>query len=173
MIAGAVAVPGPPAIFREEQSFGWWIYAAVALLSVVGLGFQGRAAPPRGPAWSLELPLVVAVGVGLPAVLVIGVLRLTTAVRPGEVRVWFGWVPSYRRSIALGSVKSVEVVRYRPIRDYKGWGVRPGPGGELALTARGNRGVRLDFDDGHLILIGSQQAEALARAIEQAVVASG
>lgn len=172
MIAGAVAIPSPPAIFREEQSFGWWIYAAVALLAVVGLGFHGRVAPPRGPAWSLELPLVVAVGVGLPAVLVVGVLRLTTEVRPGEVRVWFGWVPSYRRSIALASVKAVEVGRYRPLRDHKGWGVRHGPAGELALTARGSRCVRLHFDDGQVVLIGSQQAEALARAIERAKVAS-
>ena len=64
----------------------------------------------------------------LPPVLVVGVLRMTTEVAPGVVRVWFGWVPTYRRLIDLSTVLRIEVIQYRPLRDYGGWGIRVAQG---------------------------------------------
>jgi hypothetical protein len=83
------------------------------------------------------------------------------------VRVWFGWVPTYRRFVVIGTVQKIEVVVYRPFADYGGWGIRTGRDGERALNARGNRGVRLELTDGTRLLIGSQRPEALAIAIER------
>jgi hypothetical protein len=59
-------------------------------------------------------------------------------------------------------------VQYRPIADHGGWGIRSGRDGERALTARGNRGVRLVLADGTRLLIGSQRPEELAETIERA-----
>jgi hypothetical protein len=66
-------------------------------------------------------------------------------------------------------VQKIEVVTYRPFRDFGGWGIRAGRNGERALCARGDRGVRLELLDGTRLLIGSQTPEALATAIERAV----
>ncbi|MEO6808205.1 MAG: hypothetical protein ABI353_03735 [Isosphaeraceae bacterium] len=170
------AITGPAAIYREEQLFGWWVYALLAaMMTFGGLGFAWtRPLDPALPrhAWSLDLPLGVLVGVTLPSVLVVGVLRMTTEVRPGEVLVWFGWIPSYRRAVALAGVQRVEVVRYRPLTDCGGWGVRRGRDGERVLNARGNQGVRLHFADGSCLLIGSQRPEPLATAIQSAMGSS-
>lgn len=162
----------PSAIYREEQRFGWWTYAVAALiLGLCWYLFIDRG-PAGGPAVGRrvqDLSGVAAAGMGLPILLVVGVLRMTTLVTPTEVRVWFGWIPAYRRILPIGTVARVEVVQYRPIADYGGWGIRHGPDGERVLNARGNRGVRLHLVDGSRLLIGSQRPEELALAVEGAL----
>ena len=113
-------------------------------------------------ALSLEIPLALAVGLIVPSVLVMGVLRMTTEVTPAELRVWFGWIPTYRKAVPIGAITAMEVVRYRPIRECGGWGIRNGPDGERVLNARGDRGVRLQLQDGTRLLIGSQRPDDLA-----------
>ena len=170
------AITPPAAIYREEQAFGWWVYALLAVVGValVAVGWvgahhaRGDVAPPA-TAWPMEVPLGLAVGLTLPAFLVVGMLRMITEVTPAELRVWFGWLPTYRRAVPIAAIKRLEVVRYRPILDYGGWGVRAGRDGECALHARGNRGVRLHLTDGSRLLIGSQRPEELAAALTRAM----
>lgn len=167
----------PPAvvIYREEQNFDWRVYALVAvadLLVWLGLVFfhdnPVHAAGFENPG-AIMLALGFFVGVVLPVFLIIGFLRMTTEVAPTDVRVWFGWVPTYRRVIPIGSVQRIEVVTYRPLADYGGWGIRQGRDGVRVLNARGNQGVRLELVDGSRLLIGSQRPEDLARALERAL----
>lgn len=165
----------PAAIYREEQNFAWYVYALLA--AMVGLGWLGlawqRPGPPApavaGHRWMIEMPLALAVGLVLPPVLLVGVLRMTTEVTPAECRVWFGWVPTYRRAIPIGGVLRVEVVRYRPWADCGGHGIRTNRDGDRVLSARGDRGVLLHLADGSRVLIGSQRPEDLARALEAAL----
>lgn len=168
----ATAIHRPVAIFREEQNFGWWVYALLAVMAGIGVvaAFWMRPdEPPTNPtSIHFEIPLALAIGLILPSVLIMGVLRMTTEVIPTDVRVWFGWFPTYRRDIAISEIVMLEVVRYRPIRECGGWGIRTGPDGEKVLNARGDRGVRLRLRDGTRILIGSQRPDELARAIEEA-----
>ena len=165
-----VAIQPPSAIYREEQRFGWWVYALLAIIMALAWAmYEGRGPIGQGFAGRHHRTLVfgVAAGLVLPVVLVVvGVLRMTTLVTPTDVRVWFGFIPTYRRSIAIGSIARVEVVQYRPIVDYGGWGIRHGKDNERVLNARGNRGVRLHMVDGSKILIGSQRPEELALAVE-------
>jgi hypothetical protein len=170
----SIAAIRPPAvIYREEQNFGWWIYVLLGLMMAVGGTFlvgQFRGAW-HGPARlsRAEIPLVLAVGIGLPTVLIVGVLRMTTEVTPSECRVWFGWLPTIRRAVRIESIERIELVQYRPFADYGGWGLRRGLDGERVYNARGDRGVRLFLSDGNRILIGSQRPEELARALEHAI----
>jgi len=152
------------AVFREEQYFDWRVYALIVAVEVLtGLGLLHRNA------WSLEFVLGIVVGLGLVMFLVLFVLYMTTEVTPTDVRVWFGWVPTYRRIVPIADVRRVEVVTFRPIADYGFWGIRSGRDGTRALIARGNCGVRLELADGSLLLIGSQRPEALATALEGAL----
>jgi hypothetical protein len=161
----------PAAVYREEQAFAWPIYGLLAVMACSGIALAGlrRPAPPAhvpGPGFG---SLGLAASLGIPLVLVVGVLRMTTVVTPGELHVWFGWLPTYRKVVLLGTVQRVEVVRYRPFADFGGWGIRIGRDGERALNARGDRGVRLFLADGTRLLIGSQRPEELARVIAQAL----
>lgn len=175
MSATVASIRPPAAIYREEQYFAWWLYALLAVM--VGLGWltiawsprgaNGAAAAARGP-W-LEVPFSMLIGLLLPPVLVVGVLRMTTEVTAIHCRVWYGMVPTFRRALDLDSVKRVEIVRYNAIRDHWFWGVRITRDGERVLTARGDRGVRLYLHDGSRVLIGSQRPEELAEVLERAI----
>ena len=162
------AIQPPSAIYREEQRFGWWIYALLALMMAITWALvEGRGPLAQQIAAHHRLFLLGAsLGLVLPVLIVVGVLRMTTLVTPTEVRVWFGFLPTYRRAIPIASIARVEVVQYRPLRDYGGWGIRYGRDNERVLNARGNRGVRLHLVDGSKILIGSQRSEELALAVE-------
>ena len=172
----AVASFQPAAVvYREEQNFDWRAYALLAAvealiaLTVLWLERRGHDPARTGPLGALALQAFAALGLAAPPLVWVGLLRMTTEVTPTEVRVWFGWVPTYRRAFPVAAVQKVEVVSYRPLADYGGWGVRTGRDGERVFNARGNRGVRLDFADGGRVLIGSQKPETLADAVERAV----
>ncbi len=173
MSLSVVAIQPPAAIYREEQRFGWWVYGLLAVLMALAWAlFEGRGPIVAPPVGQHGHRVVVGVAAGLllsPVVILVGLLRMTTVVLPTEVRVWFGFIPTYRRSIAIGSVRRVEIVQYRPIVDYGGWGIRFGRDGERVLNARGDRGVRLHLIDGSKLLIGSQRPEELALAVEGAL----
>jgi len=81
-----------------------------------------------------------------------------------SVQYWpFHWQP---QRIDLRAVASVEAVRYKPILEYGGWGIRYRRHGK-AYNVRGNEGVLLTYRHGRTLLLGSQRAKELAQAIEQ------
>jgi hypothetical protein len=176
LIVSAVATIRPAAtVFHEEQYFDWRVYALIATLELVGGYWMVWVTRHWGPIaallarrWSLEFTIGFVIALALPIVLALLLLHMTTEVTPSEVRIWFGWVPIYRRAVAITSVSGYYVVQYRPIVDYGGWGIRTGRDGERVLSARGNRGVRLELADGTSLLIGSQRPEELAETIKHA-----
>jgi len=142
-------------VFRERQQFRqlwlWGLLGGLAFLMVV-----------LGPeAWAGVI-ILSAVG-GL-----VYSLRLETEVRTDGiyVKMWpIHW--SFRR-IPWSEIERYESTRYRPLREFGGWGIRWVPG-KLAYNVSGNRGVWIERMDGRTILIGSQRAEEFARAIDEAV----
>jgi hypothetical protein len=163
-VSSVVTLQPAAVIFREEQYFDWRIYAVVALAEMVT-----GVAILRGRVWSLDLGLGFAIGMALVLVVMILLLHMTTEATPSDLRVWFGWLPTYRRAVPIESIRSVEVVTYRPIAEYGFWGIRSGRDGERALIARGNRGVRIELTDGSKLLIGSQKPELLAAALDRSM----
>ena len=172
MTSLATVVQPPAAIYREEQWFGWWIYAGLGLISMLAwvVLFDRTVGPPN--LWlglhGRAFKILVAGGVVVPPSLVIGALRMLTLVTPTELRVSFGFLSTYRRVVPADAITGVEVVQYHPIRDYGGWGLRFGRDGERIFNARGDRGVRLHLRDGSRLLIGSQTPDELAMAIDAA-----
>jgi hypothetical protein len=163
-------------VYREEQNFDWRVYASVAFCELLAwcliAWYLRRSAPGHvavGEFHGLPTSWLATLLLAATTVFLLALLRMTTEVSPTDVHVWFGWVPIYRRRLAAASIQRIEVVTYRPIHDHWGWGIRIGPDGERVLSARGSRGVRLELLDGTRLLIGSQQPEALARALERSI----
>ncbi len=159
----------PDVYFREVQRFGQiWVGLLVAL--VTGVAWYGAVVQliykkPFGtnPAPdTLMLILWVIFGVGLP--LLFYSLRLVTEVRSEGVFVRF--VPMHRsfQRFEREQIDNCEVVTYRPLRDYGGYGIRYGVQGK-AYNVSGNRGVRIHLSGKKPVLIGSRQPEQLASAI--------
>ena len=137
--------------FEEIQAFALWVYLVMAV--GLALSFETVITQPL-----LFTPLVVVL------LLAANLLCERTTV-DDEVVVSFGWLfPLYRRRIRLTEVASAEAVTYSALIEYGGWGIR-GMGKNVALNARGNRGVRLHLQNGNRVLIGSQRPEELAAAI--------
>lgn len=64
------------------------------------------------------------------------------------------------RRIPLSDIRSAEMIRYEPERDYGGYGIRTGRFGK-AYIANGQQGVRLKLSDGATMVIGSQRPDEL------------
>ncbi len=142
--------------FTETQAFAGWAYAALGLTTVFSLG--SLAAAPRTTSW-LWVPVSVSLA------LVFSLLCLRTTVTDRELIVTLGALfPLFRRRIRLAEIASARADTYKPLAEYGGWGVR-GWGKNIALNARGNRGVRLTLQDGRRVLVGSQRADELAAAL--------
>ncbi len=158
-------------LFREEQGFTqWWIWSVLLLVAglawwtfvqqiVRGIPFGTHPAPD----WAVWLVLVLC-GVGLP--LFFFRCRLVTTVTPGHLRVHLRLVR--RRDVPVDRILAAEVIEYRPLREYGGWGIRYNRKLGWAYTAHGHRGVRLRLADDGGLLVGSQRPEALMLALEEA-----
>lgn len=128
-------------------------------LAIVVMGAKGA------PATSIAV--AAAVGLGLP--LVLGMLPQRTVVTPDELRVRS--VVGWGRRVPIDAIDGAKAVRYNPLVDCGGWGLRMSRKHGLVLNVSGDRGVRVTYtDDGQArsMLIGSRRSEALARAIAQA-----
>ena len=92
--------------------------------------------------------------------------NLTTRVNTDGVH--FRYYPFHRteRSISWEDIKDHQVETYHPIREFWGWGIRYN-GNATAYTVSGNQGLRLHLTSGRILLIGTQRAEALKKAMEQ------
>ncbi len=157
-------------IYREVQQFRQvWIWVIVSALS--GLAWYAAVmqlllhrplgGSPMTDILSVLFSLIF--GIGLPALFFFG--RLITEVRDDGIYIRF--IPFHRTShrIAFKDVKHFEVRTYHPIREYGGHGIRYGSNGK-AYNVSGDRGVQIELLNGERLLIGSQRAEELWRAIQ-------
>jgi hypothetical protein len=161
---------GSSPTYREVQQFRQvWIW--VMVLALAGLVWYAAAMqlllhrPFGGRPMSVALLVVnwFIFGIGLPALFFFA--RLVTEVRADGIYICFFPFHWTFRRIAFTEVKQYKVRTYRPIREYGGWGIRCGSKGK-AYNVSGDRGVQIELSNGKRLLIGSQRAEELWRAIQ-------
>lgn len=141
-------------IYVEKQAFA--LFGYLVLIAVAAMFFLIPAPPTL-----ISIPVLV-------ILCVTNLLWEETVVTGRGVRVRFGFlIPFYVRDIPLPEIDTVESVTYSPLMEYGGWGIR-GFGDNVALNARGNRGVRLRLTGNRRLLIGSQRPDELADAIRRA-----
>ncbi|MFH1329881.1 MAG: DUF6141 family protein [Actinomycetota bacterium] len=149
-------------VFEETQCFrhpGVWALVAVpvgfawfAAVWQVVLGHRFGDVP--APDWVLVAVWAVA-GVALP--LWLAALRLVTRVDDRGVEVRFH-PPLSGRLFPLADIERCEQVRYLPIREFSGWGIRWG-------GRRGDVAVELTLCRGYRFAVGSQRPDELEAAI--------
>jgi hypothetical protein len=159
--------------FREVQRFRQpWLWLLIAIIFgvtvwgfvqqiVLGRPFGQNPAPD-----TMMMVIALVFGIAFPVLFLAG--NLTVEVRSdGLYYRFFPFHWSFRR-ISAETLSKHEVHKYRPIRDYGGWGIRYGREGK-AYNVSGDRGVMLELSDGSRLLIGSQKPEDLANAISLAL----
>jgi hypothetical protein len=136
-------------VYREIISIPAWASALLAATFVAtGIAmFNLRAAVELGAPeavwlWDLALGLSLLICAGVP--LILG--RLEVMVQERDLVLRFGFVPLITKRIPLETILRAEPIRYRPIRQFGGWGLRCGVvkgARTAAFTLRGSTGVLL------------------------------
>lgn len=80
---------------------------------------------------------------------------LTVRLFRDEMVVGLGSLGLIRKRIAYTDIVRTESVRYNPLREFGGWGIRWGKDGKRAWTARGDHAVVLHLRDGTRLYVGS------------------
>ncbi|UCF46258.1 MAG: hypothetical protein JSU89_03480 [Myxococcales bacterium] len=156
--------------FQEEQRISmWWVWLAVFVpagimvnIFVEQIVFCRPHGEHPGPDW-LVWVLTVILCACVPALL--WVLRLTVTISDEGVHVRY--YPFVNRMIPFSDIRAFRARRYRPIREFGGWGIRTGLGKKSAYNTKGDLGVELYLRNGRSIMIGSQRHEELAAAIRK------
>lgn len=132
------------------------LLAVVVPLTVISLIVVFYATGrPNGSLW---VPIA-----GVAIILALLFMPLSMQVTAEQVRVRLAWV--YHRDVTLQDVASVEAREYRALRQFGGWGLRYGSGGDRAYTIKGNRAAVITLHDGRSFYLGARDPEALADAI--------
>jgi hypothetical protein len=164
-------MPTPPTlpylrpIFHEEQQFRGgkpfviMLVVFALVIAFTSATFMAVGAIPKRLVFILALPI-------LAVMALMFATKLTTIVDAAGVHVRF--IPFVRKTFALDDIVAWQAKTYDPI-EYGGWGVRGFPGRYgWAYNVSGNRGVELEFKNGNRLMLGSQRADELARAIDEA-----
>ncbi len=158
--------------FSETQRFTQrWI---AVLVSLMALGIWAMALSrfvfhrPQGAGTVDDALLAftwVLVGMGVPLLFL--TMELVVEVRRDGLYVRFAPFHRRPRVFLWQDIAEFRARRYRPIREFGGWGIRWGRSGR-AYNVRGDRGLQLVLRDGRRLLIGSQRAEELEEAMRLA-----
>lgn len=160
--------------FREVQRFTqWWIWPLVLIASgaawfaAIAHFFMADASAKGRMPDILMIAIWLLVGIGLPLLLLF--IMLVVEVRPDGL--YYRYYPfhlAYQR-IPYEEIKTAEARTYRPVREYGGWGIRYSRKNGKAYNVSGDRGVQLELLDGRRVLFGSQRADELAAALNEAM----
>ncbi len=150
--------------FHEEQRFGWWVWALIAVIAVpVLFGVIGTLA--RGA--NAVIAIIVGPGTVVLVLLLLVLAKLVVDVDERAIHVSFHYLwPT--RNIPLDDVQRAHATEYSPLLDYGGWGVRLSWKG-WAYNVGGAEGVLVETKGGKRIMVGSRRAKELESAIARAI----
>ena len=158
-------------IYREEQRFGFWLRWLVALSVALVVPFSifsliEFSSKQGSPDMLTILTLIISTICAPVAVAVLfGMVKFETEVRPDGLYVrYFPFHVHFKRFTAK-DLSEYYARQYRPILEYGGWGIRWCLMKGKAYNVSGNKGVQLVFKNGKRLLIGSQWADELEKAI--------
>ncbi len=93
-------------------------------------------------------------------------LKLETNITENGIFTNFRGIPFAKKNIAWNEIQSISVIKYSPLTDYGGWGVRYSASGNgWCYNVSGNYGIKLIQANGKPFLIGTQQQEEAEKII--------
>lgn len=158
----------PDSKFTETQKINqlWlWItliIAGSAVIGVFGFGFYQQIILGQqfGNNPMSDLGLIVVASMALILILSIILLftfaKLTTEIDKNGVRYKFFPFHFKFRHLDWSTIEKYQVVKYNPLREYGGWGIRIARN-KKAYTSSGDKGLLLYLKNGKQLLIGTQK----------------
>ncbi len=157
-------------LFEEKQRFTqWWIWViniAILLIFLAGIYVQIIQGEPFGTKPMSDVGLIILTLFMILFNLLFFGFNLKTQITHNKI--YFKFFPFHlkNKEYLISDIQEMKVVKYSPIGDYGGWGIR-GFGDNKAFNVKGNMGLKILFKDGTKRLIGTQKPEELKKVITE------
>ncbi|MFY8020686.1 MAG: hypothetical protein ACOVP1_05790 [Bacteroidia bacterium] len=145
--------------FEEKQRFTqWWLW--LILLAVCSIPYVPimMGLDTQTDQWLglLAMSILLFFIVGL-----LFLIQLKTKV--DEVGIHYQFIPFHfkQKTILWQEIKSAEVRKYEPLKEYGGWGIKGYSKKNRAYNVKGNMGLQIVLKTGDKILFGTQKEEEL------------
>lgn len=157
-------------LFEETQRFTqWWIRGiiiGILLIFLISIYVQIVNDNPVGTKPLSDMGLVVMTFFMVLFMILFYSFHLKTKITKDKIYFKFFPFHSTDKAYLISDIQNMEVVKYSPILEYGGWGIR-GFGNNKAFNVKGNKGLRILFKDGSKRLIGTQKPEELKNVISK------
>lgn len=166
--------------FKEQQYFsnpGLWIFIAIVFTIAIaptaialynGLVLQNPVSEKPGNSTSLVLLLVILVIMLLITLWIFKKMKLVTEIQKDGIHYMYPPFITKMRFFAKEEIEDYKIRKYKPVREYNGWGIRHSWSGYgRAFNVRGNIGLQLYLKNGKKVLFGTQRAEAMLRSMHK------
>ena len=143
-------------LFEEKQKFTqWWVWLLLLLPVVFTLSNED----PNSNFGVLILIVIL---------MLFYLLELT--VRVSDEGIHYQFFPFHFKSYTIkkNEIEKIEALKYRPLADYGGWGIRYGLKGKC-YNVKGNLGVKVFLKNGSSILFGSQKNQDLEKSLQSII----
>lgn len=150
-----------PILYREKQRFSKWLLLLVFLPAIISAVVVFRYSENGEPPSSL---------IGLGVAFLAGVFLAMSALKSAVTTegFWVRFVPFHHKpvTISFSEIETIEVITYKPLWEYGGWGLRRGKTG-LVFSVSGKNGILITFKEPRkmfwgkhkTLLIGTQKPE--------------
>lgn len=162
--------------FKEEQYFRqkllWLVILFFPAFSLYGIYQQvimGNVIGDKPLSDEGVITFSLLVGLALPILFWFMKLKLRVSVE--GLHYQFFPIHIKERLIAFEDIKSYKARTYSPIKEFGGWGIRFGFESK-AYNVSGDKGLQIELTNGRKVLFGSQEHQALAKALKKAQNAS-
>ncbi len=161
-------------LFSETQKFTqWWKWLPVLILPVIFLpmaykyfAFGVTITKDSFSFGAVIFWILTIFSVILPILYIF--IKLETEIREDGIYVRFYPIHRKFKHYKWEDLQRVYMRKYSPIMEYGGWGLRfNNLGNGTAYNIAGNQGLQLEFPNGKKLLIGTQNSEEMAKAIEK------
>jgi hypothetical protein len=148
-------------LFEEKQKFNHvWLWVLLItvfifqLYSIFQPVFIGKSAIESNVAKYVFLMFYIAI------MYFFYIMQLTTIIDHDAIHIRFYPFHLKFKTIARKEIKHCYIRKYKPIREYGGWGLRFGTNG-TAYNVKGNMGLQLELTNGKKLLIGTSRYKEL------------
>lgn len=156
--------------FTETQKFNkWWHYLIagfpVIIITVMFILVQFEIVQTKN---NQKEPLFFILLISLLTLIFIWFifLKLKTNITQNGINIRFYGIPFAKRNIQWNEIQSISIIKYSPLTDYGGWGVRYSlTGNGWCYNVSGNYGIKLIRTNGKPFLIGTQKKEEAEKII--------
>lgn len=147
-------------LFYEKQQFRQWFLWLPLLGLNLFLGYKFFIEKDFGNA-NFTIALI-PITILLIIVILFWIMKLETFIYEDQIEIKF-YPFKIHNTYKLNEIEKMEVIKYNPLLDYGGWGIKLG-----AYNISGNKGLKIYYRKNNYvdsILIGTQKQEELSKII--------